>query len=812
MSENNNPVQVILNAEQFISDVEPSRRSGINKDFYSNNNENFIKHKERIISDLDRIYSGLEKSEIPICYAKVGMRSDAIAKSYRPVSIFAVERGEEDAFVGGGKIGEIFVELTPERICSSKKKIQKAEDFVVKKNPKTGALEASVQRSEVGAMESISEYSPEDRKKFSTEEAVDYFKGVQRAIYIVKLFKRIPSNAYMGLLPKSTQELFYSFINGITAISEGLLIKDISLSNSLASTLEITVSLPDLSSKKIYNYDLDIHDRLLNFLSYHPLVRKILLAPKVSLIKSGFAGTGKFFVDGPDKNINYPLVGIIDGGVSKKLDDWVVYRYSEEQVEDEILSHGTSIAGLVSFGQKFNGDKNCKEQDGCLIADINLFDKDEIYIDSDLLDALECAIRQAIVQTKGKLRIFNLSLNVETGTDNYDEFTKRLDKIAEEQNVIIVISAGNCSPYELRPEWVGDVEQNIRNLQSYNGDDIVTSPAMSVRNISVGALNPIDDRAINFISLAPTNYTRRGMTSKILLKPDLAYVGGRGVVADTGLLSLKPSGEIGCVCGTSFSAPLVARTLASLDNEIVGRERISRETLLALLVHSASIPDFIKQPEYKNIGQDFFGFGIPGASREILSNDDHEIRLVFNSVLLKKKQMVFYFDYPSSLVTESGGIIGEMFLTLVSTPPIDDRFEAERVRVNVKAQIYQYNSQKSTNEKMHYDGRLKSVFVSDDDLDKTERNLINSGLKWGSIKKYHFRSSRGKGASSSMKLVVSYESRENVEFPDQGIPFSLILTIRDLDRRRSIFAEMCNQLQTSGINIASIQTANVVRV
>ena len=90
--------------------------------------------------------------------------------------------------------------------------------------------------------------------------------------------------------------------------------------------------------------------------------------------------------------------------------------------------------------------------------------------------------------------------------------------------------------------------------------------------------------------------------------------------------------------------------------------------------------------------------------------------------------------------------------------------------------------------------------------------MINVGLKWGTTKKYKFESRQGVGKSSSMRLVVDYESRENTIFPRDGIPFSVILTIRDPEGEKPIFYEMQNQLQTNGVTIANIQVATHVQV
>ena len=153
--------------------------------------------------------------------------------------------------------------------------------------------------------------------------------------------------------------------------------------------------------------------------------------------------------------------------------------------------------------------------------------------------------------------------------------------------------------------------------------------------------------------------------------------------------------------------------------------------------------------------------------------------------------------------------MGEMELTLVSSPPIDARFDAERVRINVNAQVSQY---KPNDEKPQYEGLLKPFFACETDLDMREQNLINTGLKWGTTKKYFFKSPKGTGKSSTLRLVISYETRENTEFPAEGVPFSAILTIRDPKKEKPVFSQMRQQLDAQGISITNIQTASQIMV
>lgn len=811
----NNPVQVVLNSDQFITQKETYAHGITHKDFYFDDDEGFARHKQNIICSLQNLKTVLEGSALPVCYAKLKMRENAIAKSYRPTSIFHQTKEDQgEIFVGGGDIGEIYLELTPSRISRSSNIIHnRAENTVTKTNRRTNELEASPIRSELGAIENIVEYSSDEKKDFTLEQAIDHFKDINCATYVVKLFRQLPTNAEFNTLSRETQKLFTVFIDGLKQIHDGIIIKTTNKKDRKSTTIEIIIATPGTEENITYNYDIDIHTRILNFLCAYPLVRKIYLPAKICLVTSNFMGETTFTLPTPTNGAKYPILGIIDSGISDIMSNWVTHKYDSNTITPNInLNHGTFIAGLVCFGNSLNNTQNCPEPDGCLIADINFFNTPQnMKITTDTLDSLELAIQEAKIQTENKIKIFNLSMNIpDSDATNYDELTQRLDQIAKDHNVIIVISAGNIRPsYPCRPEWSRDTNTNIQNLETYAGNDFIEIPATSIRNISVGAVNPIDEECATSIPLAPTNYTKRGLKSKIILKPDLAYVGGRGTSGETGLKSLSPTGKIVSSAGTSFASPLIARILASLSNDIVDGENLARETLIALLVHSAKIPNCLSDEAYKNIYKDFIGFGIPDNSKEILNNDDHEIRLVFNSVLKNKKHMVFDFTYPPCLVNNKGGIMGEMELTLVSSPPIDARFDAERVRINVNAQVSQY---KPNDEKPQYEGLLKPFFACETDLDMREQNLINTGLKWGTTKKYFFKSPKGTGKSSTLRLVISYETRENTEFPAEGVPFSAILTIRDPKKEKPVFSQMRQQLDAQGISITNIQTASQIMV
>ena len=124
---------------------------------------------------------------------------------------------------------------------------------------------------------------------------------------------------------------------------------------------------------------------------------------------------------------------------------------------------------------------------------------------------------------------------------------------------------------------------------------------------------------------------------------------------------------------------MAAKTAAVLDHNIEGD--VSRETLHALLLHNASLPEPLKDKALKSVAKDMVGFGIPPSASQILSGSDHEITLVFASRLQRDQQIEFGFSWPESLSLEGGKCKGHAKLTLVSTQPLDSRFGSEFVRV-----------------------------------------------------------------------------------------------------------------------------------
>ncbi|MBX9925624.1 MAG: S8 family peptidase, partial [Hyphomicrobiaceae bacterium] len=444
----------------------------------------------------------------------------------------------------------------------------------------------------------------------------------------------------------------------------------------------------------------DRHEATLSALQNHPLVRAILPPVLLELTDdrstaSSDLGVEPVVVPSPQGQSTYPIVGVIDSGIAPVLDAWVVGRFDYLSQGDYDTVHGTNVGGLLTIGQTLNNANVAPETSGCHLYDIPLYPNGPFMARyqrgfSDFLEEIEQAVAEA--KEKRGVRIFNLSINAVAPVEphRYSIYASRLDQIADTYGVIFVNSAGNLPPSQARSAWQKRPVDVINYFASRTSNDTIFKPAESVRSIAVGALNPPDT---DQVADAPTVYTARGPGLQVGVKPDVAFYGGAGRTGPgkpTGLSSVSPTGLKQNVVGTSFAAPLVARTLAGLD--VATDSGLSVEALRAMLLHHTSMPEPLTKRGLKDIARQFAGFGKPQAVSSMLETDDHQITLLFQSRLSigEKKPVIlrFPFIWPESLV-QDGRCSGRAKITLVYAPPLDPAFGAEFVRVNLEASLKQ---------------------------------------------------------------------------------------------------------------------------
>ena len=832
----NNPVQIVLNDDAFLRAPDP-KRGGNDKDFFEDRDAAFVKHRDDLLSNLQRVENDVARWPYgPLCYLRVRMRIEAIAKSYRPNrAIFLVD---QFPCVGAGAPGELYFRAPLIHFPRLRRYIAAAEargETRISRDTGRPYHYVTRNRCEVGAIEAI-DLAPSDLKRpFAADAAVAALSDARAASgYVVELFETQPlinggDHEALGF-QRSLATLQMIFREG----GDGLLA---TLLPSPGGTPAIEMLLTDateparIEDRRIVrgeeeravtsaHLDRDVkrHEHILRRLADHPLVRRIRFPILIEPTEAQTASGPTPFPTIPRvAGGRYPRVGVIDTGIDGPLRTWVLDRHDFLDEVDCDPGHGTLVAGVLIGAQAANSPQLSVESDGCDIVDVPLMPRTPFGVVygqrgfEAFLEELEAALTEA--RDRHGVRIFNMSLNVvaPVDADTYSLYAARLDDIQDRLGILIVNSAGNLSGAQWRSPWPATLNQVLAVLATRTNPDTIFMPCESVRTVGVGALNPPGSSQIEE---APTTYTRRGPGLRVGVKPDVAHFGGTGDASRPGtthLISCDPQGNQAQTCGTSFAAPLVAKTLAALD--IATGERLAPRTLRAFLIHSATLPVPLASPRLRDVARQFVGFGRPSSAGAMLETEDHAITMVFESRLTvgERKPAILRFDFqwPAALVdAATRACRGLVKMTLVYDAPINQAFGSEFVRVNLNAHLRQRQPIDRKDGKPSYNDQISQAFLPrTGKLTIPERSLIDHGLKWWPTKRYAADFSGGVGSSAEWRLDVESVVRAEAAFPAEGIPFSLILTIEDEERNAPIFQTFRQTLLAGRVNMQDIRTA-----
>ena len=531
----------------------------------------------------------------------------------------------------------------------------------------------------------------------------------------------------------------------------------------------------------------------------------------------------------PVEGVDYPIVGVLDTGIAdnpylgawKTKDSFTSYP---DQYKDS--THGSFVSGIIEYGDELNGLSTT------MFPGVSLFDatvypdetKQSIYVD-DLVEH----IREAVERNK-HIKIWNLSLgtNSEASLDDFSDFGMALDNIQDENNVLIIKSAGNCTNF-------------IRQLPKSR----IAQSADSVRSIVVGSLahkkGPHDYAEVD----APSPFTRVGPGPGSIVKPDVVFYGGNagmnaGKLEATGVKSFLPDGTLVSNVGTSFSTPWVSRMAAELTHLV--KEKFDPLLIRALLIHNAKYPANNPMSMPDKISQ--MGFGVPSSVQEMLYNSENEITLILRDTLDRGNFIeMFDFPFPESLVDEDENFVGQVIVTLVTKSLLDDKQAGEYCQSNIDILFgtYETETDRDTTKKgiknpkglgepqnvlleSLYSARVKGAHP----LTGFEREctLVKYGKKFHPVKKYAVDLSE-MTASNKLRYLRGnrkwYLKIEGLfrDFIEQDArtrnyqlsqEYCLLLTIRDPNGKAPVYDEVTQQLDYKNFLHHNIQLRNVITV
>lgn len=460
---------------------------------------------------------------------------------------------------------------------------------------------------------------------------------------------------------------------------------------------------------------------------------------------------------------DYPVVAVVDSGVSpicNSLLPWVVGR--ENYVADGYrdFSHGTFVTGLISNGYYLNGQDGRFPKSQAKVLSVEVIGNQNAEVEA-ILEAM-----YEVAESNSDIRVWNLSLgaSIPASMSVVSEMAVLIDEFQDRFDCLCVVSAGNYNGEPRRP-W-----PPIDGL-----DDGVSSPGDSVRCITVGSVAHVN----GFVEAdKPSHFSRKGPVSNFIQKPEVVHYGGNYLFSSPskmlGVNSICPVGKSTENIGTSFSAPLISGIAANLFSDI--GERATPSLIKGLLIHSANIN---QSPRIADEFKPYYGWGIPQDVSDILAVSDHEITMVLDGIAKKSFEIEkLPFPIPKCLRTEEGKVRAEFFMTLVYQPELDPRKAYEYCQVNLDVGLGSINEE-----------GFKSLVPLQTASHEYEKDLVKSGGKWSPVKVYHKRFPQGTNVDK-WRLRLSVLNREGYEAEGVMVPFSLIITIRDIDGEQPVYNEM----------------------
>lgn len=739
MNRKNLPIKIVLPRSKDIFKNLP----GGEPKFFCEYTEDLKKEVILKIEELDLFYKEvfLENSKIPVM-GKIIMKEEASAKSHKPVAIC-----QKCKVIGGEELNEIYISFTKKSLGETINFLQKRESKKLKAN--------------ITAIKDIKPILKEDRLSKNIKEAEKIENSIK-----VKLFD-LDDEYENKILENYLLEKLTNL--GITEI------KNVNKSKNL-KYLKIGIENKE-QIEKIAE---------LNGVRYIDFFQKYssLETHNSTISKEEYS-----ILEGEEEDI---IIGVIDSGISqevKELEKYVIDRVEYVPKNYQNRSHGTFVASMIQYGNELNqihGDKKrFKFLDVVAVpnSDENFGDVDSISED-DLMDIIE----EVIEKYHKNIKIWNMSLGLNTmrKLNKMSDLAIFLDDIQEKYGVQIFVSSGNA---EIRREWpvCNDYEDDL------------TSPAESVRSITVGSLALRESEKSLVKKGQPSPFSRKGPGTNYIIKPELVDYGGNYdynyCINGLGVKGFDLYGNVIENVGTSFSNPRIVKKFASVFSKIENKDLLLAK---GLLIHSANLNSKQKYDSK------YYGFGIPSEnSDEIIKCSDNEVCLVFRQKIRRGTHLEMYdFPFPKSLI-ENNKYHGEIAMTLITNPILNSKFEKEYCQTNIDVSFGTY-TQKNNGE-IKFIGQVPLEKKWDD---KYEKNQVENGFKWSPIKTYYRNIKTGINEADGWKLRIDFTPRQDLDIVEYE--FLLILTIK-ATIGKDIYTDVINGLRNNSFITEDLRVANEIR-
>lgn len=678
------------------------------------------------------------------------LHARALAKSHRPETLFS---RDTCPIVGAGALGEIFLKATPRGLdqlnelvrYGSSQRLVKELSTIDAVEPITPSLRLSGQSAR-----NVLRASPRRGDGFATRVRLFDFGQQQQQDRLLSEFHRVSDRPGIVVRRGGYSESAFVFHVNCQSVED-------------VEALSKTVGIRSISPM--------------------PLLR---IVRPMELNRSRFPSD----LPSPDHILaDAPVVVVVDTGVSDEigqLESWVVGRESYVPPQYRNSDHGTSVAGLITWGDRLNPKIPSIDSSPCAIFDLQVLPNTDPAMgetdsvsESEFLEALETALRHHANEYK----VWNLSLGTDSvcSLEEFSPLAVELDNLQERYRVSFVISAGNYSSVPLL-----DFPRNGPDI----GRGRITSPADSVLGIAVGSLSHVDFKKNGPKEHDPSPFSRHGAGPNHIIKPDLVHYGGSCSLDKSqraGIRSISGTGTAENL-GTSFACPLVSRTLAQIYHRIIPTP--SPVLARALLTHHARDPRTAGRiPDGE---ENYFGFGLPAKTPYCLECTPHSATLVFEDALRPGYFLEWDdFPYPPSL-SRNGKYFGEIAMTVAFSPSRGARWGAEYCETHISAHMGVYFGQKSRKTgkvTRRFKGLVPPEHKNSGIL--YESAQVESLRKWAPVRTYYGHLGPNGHRGQQWRLMVRLLTRHGIEAREtfRPQPFALIVTISDPTSSVAVYDE-----------------------
>ena len=428
-------------------------------------------------------------------------------------------------------------------------------------------------------------------------------------------------------------------------------------------------------------------------------VARVDLSPQISEAYSGIFRDPTPPDPGLEPDETDGLACVVDSGVvagHPMLTNWVIDERDFDTGELSVVDrngHGTSVAGLVVYGDVAECIARNQWTPKVRICSAKVLrhdpDTEEVVFPDEnrVEEVIENAIRHFVRERQ--CRVFNLSIGDASCTyagGRQFPFAEKLDELARELDIVIVVSAGNRSdpPIPGGARTGEELRASIRSQLLTDPDHRVCNPATAALAVTVGAIARSDavDAGRPILAAAPVNapapFTRTGPGYSVSdsasgIKPDfVAYGGNYGIetlagaearwvkrLVYLGEPTIRPEMDgriLTAQIGTSFAAPHVTHAAAIAEQslrQVLGR--VPSANLIRALLGSATVsptcPAGWLGSEDEKLR--YVGFGQVDMRRLVWSQQ-HDVCLIAEDNIEEDRLHLYKIRVPNEFLTSRG--------------------------------------------------------------------------------------------------------------------------------------------------------------